>query len=215
MPTVELTGRSARWYAWIDWPLRLACLTALWLAGVLAGLVVAGVAPATLAAHCLVRAWLDEPEVRPWRAFWSAWHSRFWRAQVDVGLPLATAWVIAFYLVALRQTVVAVALTVVLLGYLLTLWFLPAVAAYHPGSSAVSLWRLTVDVVWRQPVLPIAAGAVLSLLLVATWYAVPGALVLAPAVAWAMSVWVVRRLLSSRQQPRGTPDRTKSGPPAR
>jgi uncharacterized membrane protein YesL len=127
MPEVELTGRAAPLYRWLDWPLRLALVTLLWCLGVAAGLVLAGLAPATIAAHKVIADYRDEPEAHPWKAFWSSWREWLGRGQLVLGVPLATVWVLAFYLVAARQTVWAVPLSVVLLGYLVTLWLLAPV----------------------------------------------------------------------------------------
>lgn len=215
MPTVDLTGRHARWYGWLDWPGRLAALTLLWLAGVLAGAVVAGVAPATLAAHRLIRDWLERTEVQPWAAYWSAWRGWFVRGQLVLGFPLATTWVIAFYTLALRDTVWAFGLAVLLAGYLITVWLLPGLASYRPEASVGELWRATVDLTWRRPLLPVGAGILLILLLGTTWYVAPGILVLTPALVLAASGLVVRRRLSSRQRPRDGRDPTRSDLPAR
>jgi uncharacterized membrane protein YesL len=218
MPELELTGRAAPVYRLLDWPPRLALLTLLWLLGTAAGLVIAGVAPATLAAHRLIVAYLDDPEVRPWQCFWSAWREWFGRGQLVLGLPLATVWVLAFYLAAARQTVWAVPLSVLMLGYLVGLWLLPAVAvsaAVSAGGRPVKeVWLLAMHLSWRRPALPLAATSVLVLLAIGAWYGVPAALVFGPATAALAAVLVVRRVSSPRPR-RGTPDPTRSGPPAR
>lgn len=214
MPEVELTGRAGPLYRLLDWPLRLGLLTLLWLLGVAAGLVIAGVAPATLAAHQVAVAYLDEAEVHPWSRFWSAWRQWLGRGQLVLGLPLATIWVLAFYLAASRQTVWAIPVSVVVLGYLVTVWLLPAVAASAGQRSAKDVWLLTLHLTWRRPGIPLAAGAVLVALTIGAWYAVPSALVLGPATTTAVAVWVVRRVSSPRPT-RDSQGSTRSGPPAR
>ena len=239
MPEVELTGRAAPLYRLLDWPLRLALVAMLWLLGVAAGLVVAGVAPATLASHQLLHAYLsnkpdlsdkadpydkadlsdeadltDKAEVRPWSQFWSAWRSWFVRGQIVLGLPLATVWVLAFYLTASRQTLWAWPLTVVTFGYLVSLWLLPAVVVAAGPLRARTVWLLTIHLSWRRPVLPLAGTAVLVGLALAAWYVVPAALLFWPAAAGLAAVLVVRRL-SQPPRTRGTQDPTRSGPPAR
>ncbi|WP_406047318.1 DUF624 domain-containing protein [Kribbella sp. NBC_00889] len=214
MPEVELTGRAGPLYRLLDWPLRLALLTLLWLLGVAAGLVIAGVAPATLAAHQVAVAYLDDTEVHPWSRFWSAWRQWLGRGQLMLGLPLATVFVLAFYLVAARQTVWAVPVSVVVLGYLVTVWLLPAVAASAGQRPVKEVWLLTMHLTWRRPGLPLAVGATLVVLIACAWYVVPGALVLAPATAAAVAVWVVRRVSSPRPT-RDSQAPTRSGPPAR
>ncbi|TCN38852.1 putative membrane protein YesL [Kribbella orskensis] len=214
MPEIDLTGRLAPIYRLLDWPLRLAVITLLWLLGVAAGLVVAGLAPATLAAHRLTVAYLDEPEVRPWSCFWSAWRVWLGRGQLVLGLPLATVWVLAFYLAAARQTVWAVPLSVVFLGYLVTLWILPAAVVSAWDRPVKELWLVTLHLGWRRPALPLAATVVLVALAVGAWYVVPVVLVFGPAAAALAAVLVVRRVSSPRPT-RGTPGPTRSGPPAR
>ncbi|HET6293217.1 MAG TPA: DUF624 domain-containing protein [Kribbella sp.] len=215
MPEVELTGRAAPIYRLLDWPLRLALVTFLWLLGVAAGMVIAGLAPATLAAHQLLLAYLDDAEVRPWARFWSAWREWLGRGQLVLGLPLATVWVLGFYLVAARQTVLAVPLSVVMLGYLVTLWLLPAaVASAGPGRTVRDLWLLAIHLSWRRPVLPVAATGVFVVLAVGAWYVAPAALVFGPATAALAAVLVVRRVSSPRPK-RGSPGPKRSGPPAR
>jgi uncharacterized membrane protein YesL len=215
MPTVDLTGRHNRWYGWLDWPGRLAALTLLWIAGVLAGAVVVGVAPATLAGHRLIRDWLEHTDVRPWAAYWSSWRAWIVRGQLVLGFPLATTWVIAFYTLALRDTVWAIGLAVLLAGYLITIWLLPGVASYRTQASIGQIWQVTADLTWRRPLLPVCSGVVLISVLGATWYVAPGVLVLTPALVLAASGWVVRRQLSSRQLPRDDRDPTRSDLPAR
>lgn len=99
---VPVGGRFARLYRLLDWPPRLAGLNLLWLAGVLAGGVVAGLSPATVALFALVRDYQRGRHPRPWRDFWRHWRAEFARAQLRLGLPLLTVWVFAFYLLAAR-----------------------------------------------------------------------------------------------------------------
>jgi len=216
MPEVELTGRAAPLYRLLDWPLRLAVVTALWLLGVAAGLVVAGVAPATLASQHVLHAYLSggEAEVRAWSRFWSAWRAWFGRGQVVLGLPLATVWVLVFYLAASRQTLWAWPLSVVTFGYLVSLWLLPAVAVTAGPRRARDVWLLTMHLSWRRPVLPLAGTAVLVALALAAWYVVPAALVFWPAGAGLAALLVVRRV-NQPPRTRGIQDPTRSGPPAR
>jgi len=215
MSEVGLTGRAAPLYRLLDWPMRLAVITLLWLLGVAAGLVVAGVAPATLASHQVLQAYLSgDAETRPWSRFWSAWRVWFGRGQVVLGLPLVTVWVLAFYLAAARQTLWAWPLSVVTFGYLVSLWLLPAVAITAGPVQARDVWLLTMHLSWRRPVLPLAGTAVLVVLALVGWYFVPAALVFWPAAAGFAAVLVVRRV-SQPPRTRGTQAPTRSGRPAR
>ncbi|RZT07571.1 putative membrane protein YesL [Kribbella sp. VKM Ac-2569] len=212
MPEVELTGRAAPLYRLLDWPMRLALVTLLWLLGVAAGLVIAGIAPATLASHQVLIS--GEAEVRLWSRFWSAWRAWFVRGQVVLGPPLATVWVLAFYLAASRQTLWAWPLSVVTLGYLVSLWLLPAVAVTASQLRAKDLWLLTLHLTWRRPALPLAGTAGLIALALAGWYVVPAALMFWPAGSALAAVLVVRRV-SRPPRTRGIQDPTRSDPPAR
>ncbi|MEV0289951.1 DUF624 domain-containing protein [Kribbella sp. NPDC050820] len=207
---VELTGRTAAFYRWLDWPLRLALVSVLWVLGVAAGAVVVGVAPSTLAVHRVIHGYLNSAEMHAWSTFWSAWRAWIVRGQVVLGLPLATVWVLGFYLVVARGTVIAVPLSLVLLGYLVTLWLLPAVAAAVESRRTTELWLLTIHVVWRRPAVP--AGAAIGLIAagVGAWYAVPAVLLFGPATAALAAV-----LVSSRRLTRDSPDPTRFGQPAR
>lgn len=214
MPDFELAGRAAPVYRLLDWPVRLALVTSLWIVGVAAGLVIAGLAPATLAAHHVLLAYLDEVEVRPWSRFWRAWREWFSRGQVVLGLPLATVWVLVFYLSTARQTVLALPLSVILLGYLVTLWLLPAAAATAGPRSAKALWALTIHLSWHHPGPALAVAGVLAVLAAGAWYVAPAALLFGPAAAGLAAVLVVRRVSSPRPA-RGNRGPTRSGPPAR
>jgi uncharacterized membrane protein YesL len=207
---VELTGRAAGFYRWLDWPVRLVVVSVLWILGVAAGAVVAGIAPATLAAHRLIRSYLTAPEVHAWPTFWAGWREWLIRGQLVLGLPLATVWVLAFYLVTARGTVLAVPLSLVLLGYLVTLWLLPAVAVAAASRRTTEVWLLTLHVAWRRPALGVAVAAALIAAGVGAWYAVPAALLFAPATAALGAV-----LVSSRRLTRDIPDPTRSDQPAR
>jgi uncharacterized membrane protein YesL len=196
-----------RFYRWLEWPTRLALVSALWILGVLLGAVVVGIAPSTLAAH---KALSTSPDASLWSTFWSAWRSWLVRGQLVVGLPLATVWVLGFYLVVARQTVIALPLSLVLLGYLITLWLLPAVAVATESRRTTEIWLLTIHVAWRRPAVPVAATIVLIAAGVGAWYVVPGALLLGPATAALGAV-----LVSSRQLTRDNPDLTRSDQLAR
>ncbi|WP_327636065.1 YesL family protein [Kribbella sp. NBC_00482] len=202
---MELAGRT--FYRWLEWPARLALVSALWILGVLAGAVVVGIAPSTLAAHKVIS---SSPDAPAWSTFWSGWREWLGRGQIVLGLPLATVWVLGFYLTMARQTVVAVPLSLVLLGYLVTLWLLPAVAVVGESRRTTAIWILTIHVAWRRPVVPVAAAIALVAAGAGAWYVVPAALLFAPATAALGAVLVSSRLLT-----RDSPDLTRSGQPAR
>ncbi|OKI54837.1 YesL family protein [Micromonospora sp. CB01531] len=149
-PQVEIGGRFGRLYRLLDWPVRLAGLNLLWLAGVLAGGVVAGIAPSTVALFAVLRDDLLGRPPRPWHDFWRCWRAEFARSQVRLGLPLLTLWVFLFYLLAARGTPVVAAVAVLGVAYLVVLGYLPAVLA-HFELPAVAAWRVAVLAAWRAP----------------------------------------------------------------
>jgi hypothetical protein len=152
----------------------------------------------------------SSPDSSVWSTFWSGWREWLGRGQVVLGLPLATAWVLGFYLTVARHTVIAVPLTLVLLGYLVTLWLLPAVAVANGSRRTTEIWLLTIHVAWRRPVVPVAAAIVLVAAGVGAWYVVPAGLLFGPATAALGAV-----LVSSRRLTRDIPDPTRSGQPVR
>ncbi len=147
---VEIGGRFGRLYRLLDWPVRLAGLNLLWLAGVLAGGVVAGISPATVALFAVLRDYLLGRPPRPWHAFWRHWRAEFVRSQARLGLPLLTPWVFLFYLLAARGTPVAAAVAVLGVAYLVVLAYLPAVLA-HFELPAAAAWRVAALAAWRAP----------------------------------------------------------------
>ncbi|MFG1955315.1 YesL family protein [Micromonospora sp. NPDC048830] len=171
-PDVPVGGRFARLYRLPDWPPRLAGLNLLWLAGVLAGGVVAGLSPATVALFALLRDYQRGRQPRPWRDFWRHWRAEFGRSQVRLGVPVLTVWVFAFYLLAARRTPLAAAVAVLALGYLAVLAYLPAVLA-HFAVPATTAWRIAALTAARAPLRTLGLGATVALLVVAMLVAVP------------------------------------------
>lgn len=169
---VPVGGRFARLYRLLDWPPRLAGLNLLWLAGVLAGGVVAGLSPATVALFALVRDYQRGRHPRPWRDFWRHWRAEFARAQLRLGLPLLTVWVFAFYLLAARGTPLAGAVAVLAVVYLAVLAYLPAVLA-HFDVPATAAWRIAALTAAKAPLWTVGLGATVVVLVAAMLVAVP------------------------------------------
>ncbi|GAA5185285.1 hypothetical protein GCM10023322_28820 [Rugosimonospora acidiphila] len=162
---VEIGGRFARLYRLLDWPLRLLGLNLLWMVGVLAGGVLAGVSPASVALFAVLREYLLGRPVRPWRDFWGHWRAEFVRAQLRLGVPLLTLWVAAFYLAMARGTPVAVPVAVLGALYLAALAYLPGVLVHFDLSAAKS-WRLAAVAAWRSPLWTVGLGLTVAALLV-------------------------------------------------
>jgi uncharacterized membrane protein YesL len=157
MPEVEIGGRYARLFRLLDWPIRLAALNLLWVAGVLAGLVIGGLAPATLAASALLGRYLGRQPVQLWRDFWRRWRAELVRSQLKLGLPILTIWVLVFYTTLTRHSPIGLALAAICAGYVVTLLYLPGVLT-QAEVSARRAWLLTLHVAWKRPLVTIGFG---------------------------------------------------------
>ena len=198
---VEFRGRFGRLYRLLDWPLRLAGLNLLWLAGVLAGGVVAGASPATVALFALLREYLLGRQPRPWHDFWRHWRAEFVRSQFRLGVPLLTLWVFLFYLLAARGTPIVAAVAVLGLAYLGALIYLPAVLA-HFELPAVPAWRTAALAAWRAPLWTIGLGSALAVLTLAVLVAVPVAIpFFLPSVPATLIMLVALRVFGSLTAP--------------
>ncbi|WP_326629875.1 DUF624 domain-containing protein [Nonomuraea fuscirosea] len=192
---MEIGGRFGRLYVWLDWPVRLIGLNLLWILGVLAGLVVGGLAPSTYALYALQRSYLLGRSPRMWRDFWSQWRTHLLSAQAALGVPLLTVWVLVFYLLAARGTPVAPGLAVLLFLYLATLLQLPAVLV-HLDLGTVQVWRVTVVLAWKRPGVTLVAALLVAVLVAGAWYATPAALpFLVPALPALLGTLAARRTL--------------------
>ncbi|WP_165367494.1 YesL family protein [Phytoactinopolyspora endophytica] len=195
MADIEVGGRFGRLYRVLDWPVRLVGLNVLWFMGVLAGLVVAGLAPATFALYALLREYLLGTSPRPWRDFWTHWRSALTASQLALGVPILTMWVVVFYTLAARGTPFALGAVVFTFGYGVTLLQLPAVLA-HLELSVTEAWRATVTIVWRRPLLSVGIGLLTVALVLGVWFSSPAALPLFfPAVPALLGAVVVHRAL--------------------
>ncbi|MGI5521728.1 YesL family protein [Micromonospora sp. CA-259024] len=174
-PGLVVDGRFGRFYRLLDWPLRLVGLNVLWLAGVLAGGVVAGLSPATVALFALLRSYLRGGSPRPWHDFWLHWRAEFGRSQLRLGVPLLTLWVFLFYLLAARGTPVALAVAVPAVVYLAALIYVPAVLAHFDVPATVA-WRIAALAAWRAPLWTLGLGSALAVLVLAMVYALPVAI---------------------------------------
>ncbi|MCG5219152.1 DUF624 domain-containing protein [Streptosporangium soli] len=193
MPEVEVRGRFGRLYGWLDWPARLAGLNLLWILGVLAGLVVGGLAPSTLALYEVLRGHLRGRSPRMWRDFWSAWRRHLLSAQVAFGVPLLTVWVLVFYLLAARGTPLVYGMAVLLSLYLATLLQLPAVLV-HMEPAPVRAWLVTVEVAWRRPAGTLGVAGLVVVLVAGGWFVTPAALpFFVPALPALLATMAARR----------------------
>lgn len=198
---VQIVGRFSRLYRILDWPLRLLGLNLLWMAGVFAGGVLAGVSPASVALFAVLREYLLGRPVRPWRDFWGHWRAEFVRAQLRLGVPLLTLWVAAFYLVAAKGTAVAVPVAVLSALYLAALAYLPAVLV-HFDLPATQSWRLAAVAAWRSPLWTVALGLTVAVLLAVMVLVAPIAIPLfLPSVPAALAMLVSLRVFTALAGP--------------
>lgn len=181
MGDVELTGRFSGVYGALDWVIRLVAINVLWVAGSVAGLVVAGVAPATVAAYWLIREYSLGRKPRLWHDFWRQWRAELGPAQLRLGVPLATVIVFVFYLVAAANQSGAVyrgltlGIGIVLTLYVATLLYLPAVLV-HYNVRPVAAWQITAAAAWRQPLVTVGLVIICAGAITALFFVAPGAL---------------------------------------
>jgi uncharacterized membrane protein YesL len=123
----EVPGWAGRVMTVLRFVTQLVAINLLMLAGTVAGLVVAGFAPALHAGGLLLARLVDgDPSDHLWRDFWGAWTGA-WRRTVLLGLP-----------------VVAAALVLLLDAQVLRVMDGPAAAALRTGGVVVALWVLVV-----------------------------------------------------------------------
>ncbi|TDC48134.1 DUF624 domain-containing protein [Jiangella ureilytica] len=196
MAEIEVGGRFGRLYGYLDWPVRLAALNLLWLLGVLAGLVLFGLAPATAALYAVLRAYVLNRSPRLWHDFWAVWRSSLRSSQLVLGVPILTVWVVVFYLLLSRSTPLAWGMAVLAAGYAATLLQLPAVVA-HVDLPVVRSWQVTAEVAWRRPLATAAVAALVVLLAVGGWLTTPAAVPLFfPALPALLATLTVQRGLA-------------------
>ncbi|MBS4191603.1 DUF624 domain-containing protein [Bacillus sp. FJAT-49705] len=71
-----LTGWKGKVHEILEWVTRLAYVNLLWLCGILAGFIVAGVFPATIALFAVIRKWLQkEEDLKAASFFWKTYKS--------------------------------------------------------------------------------------------------------------------------------------------
>lgn len=193
MAQIEVGGRFGRLYGWLDWPARLAGLNVLWLLGVLAGLVLFGLAPATAALYTVLRAYVLDRSPHLWRDFWAAWRASLVSSQLVLGVPILTVWVVVFYLLLSRSTPFAWGMVVLAAGYLATLLQLPAVVA-HVALPVVRSWQVTAELAWRRPLATVGVAVLVAGLAVGGWFTTPAAVpLLFPALPALLATITVQR----------------------
>jgi uncharacterized membrane protein YesL len=100
-----MNSLANRAYAATEWISKFAYLNILWIGFSLAGLIVLGFFPATIAMFTIIRKWLKgETEVPIFRTFWTTWKSELFRSN-GLGLLVAVvAGLIVFNLVFVERS---------------------------------------------------------------------------------------------------------------
>jgi uncharacterized membrane protein YesL len=207
-----MTGWSIRLYVACDelwWAVKL---NALWIAFTLAGGVVLGVGPATVAAYTLARRHAMGESFHPWTEFLAAYRREFARGSLLVLPPLAVAAVLfadyqyfsspgAWVAAARSATAVALVALIVIATYLLPMYvhYDLRLRAYLPKASLFALTRPAASILLLF-VLATVVFAVASLPILALTIAVGG---------WIqLNTWLCLRFFAeneARLHPKGNP----------
>ena len=198
----------------MDLVLRALALQGIWLAGTLAGGVVLGWAPATMAATEMAeRAERGEP-IR-WRRAARAWTDTFWRSQITLGLPglfvlMAVATILSGVLPLVLQAVLGLAAVLLLI----TLAHIPELdRRYHLPATRVFGRALLLALAQAPTSLVLLAALVLWAAIVLS---LPGLLpFLGAAVPLLLSHHLVGRSLDRNEDLLSRPAQPPAGPPAR
>lgn len=198
----------------MDLVLRALVLQGIWLAGTLAGGVVLGWAPATMAATEMAeRAERGEP-IR-WRRAARAWTDTFWRSQITLGLPglfvlMAVATILSGVLPLVLQAVLGLAAVLLLI----TLAHIPELdRRYHLPATRVFGRALLLALAQAPTSLVLLAALVLWAAIVLS---LPGLLpFLGAAVPLLLSHHLVGRSLDRNEDLLSRPAQPPAGPPAR
>ncbi|RSD27042.1 YesL family protein [Mesobacillus subterraneus] len=127
-----------RAYAATEWITKFAYLNLLWMAFSLAGLIVLGFFPATIAMFTIIRKWLKgESEIPIFRTFWTTWKTEFFRSNGLGLLVLAVGGLIAFNLVFVKSSgvgftsVIQIPIYLFMFAAILTIFYLFPVYVHY------------------------------------------------------------------------------------
>ncbi|TDL64763.1 DUF624 domain-containing protein [Rhodococcus qingshengii] len=113
---MELNGIMGRLYNGMDWIAKLVYVQFLWLLGSVAGLVIGGIFPATMAMYAVLRKMIQrEEEFSFFQTFWTSYRREFWKANALGGIIALLAFILYFYLVFLKAHDGAVSLILYIL----------------------------------------------------------------------------------------------------
>jgi uncharacterized membrane protein YesL len=122
---MELNGVMGRLYNGMDWIAKLVYVQFLWLLGSIAGLVIGGLFPATMAMFAVLRKMIQrEDEFSFFQTFWVTFRREFWKANVLGGIISLIGFILYFYLVFLKAHEGAVSVILYILVLSITFVFL-------------------------------------------------------------------------------------------
>lgn len=178
------------------WFTRLSVLNMVWLLQTLAGGVVLGIAPATLALAERIRGHLAG---EPAEGAWAVWKRLFWRSQMRFGFPLVTVVALGFYLQLAAGGPLAMTMLILTSLYLVWLLFLPAIHAVMPRAAHTEVWLGTLKAVVLKPGrLLCVALAVAALLGALLWWVPVAVVLLVPSMPTLLAALVVRTTPTAR-----------------
>lgn len=202
---MELTGMWGSFYRVSLFISKLAYANILWLGFTLLGLVVFGVAPATVALFTVTRAWVNkEWDIPVFKQFWSTYKDEFWRANVS-GIALFAVGFLLYWnltlfagsglvMLAVRGILLVIAF---LFAFMLLLYFPTYVSFHLKGLNRV---RAALLIACGHPLHVMAMGVGLYGLQMLYMF-IPGLILFfaAASIAYLLS-WVSARIFSSMKQ---------------
>ncbi|MCT8137105.1 YesL family protein [Anaerobacillus sp. CMMVII] len=176
---MNVSWMSSKFYRTCEWIWRFAYVNLLWLFATLAGLVVFGILPATVAMFAVLRKWvMKEPDISVIRTFLSTYKNEFIKINV-LGLIFAGIGYVIYFNFLYLSTLSGFMHTVLLVGvgiatviYLITLFFIFPVYV-HYDYKLVQYVKVAFIIGLVNPLALITLLASLLLLLY-LFYLVPG-----------------------------------------
>ncbi|MCL6587611.1 MAG: YesL family protein [Anoxybacillus sp.] len=134
-----LYSEKGMFYRLCEWGMKLAYVNILWFFFTFIGMIVAGIAPASVSLFTVMRKWLTGQEDIPvFQTFFSTYKKEFWRANV-LGCVLGTGASILFldflYMThvsrILQPIILALLLTIAMFYFIICIYIFPVYTHYH------------------------------------------------------------------------------------
>ncbi|MBM7621213.1 putative membrane protein YesL [Bacillus tianshenii] len=145
-------------YECCEWIMKLAYLNLLWILFTLAGVVVLGIFPATVATFTVARKWVQgESDIPIFRTFFHSYKAEFWKSQIlgFITLIIGVALALYIYIFSSQTAMLAVILkSVAFLLFFVYIWILVFVFPMfvHYKLDVYSYVKNTVFVTIMNPV---------------------------------------------------------------